>query len=150
VVSRSRGCAGMLEDGVADIEGEARHRLGAAGIELDWQLVGALPEVELPKSRALHLYRSVREASSNALRHAQPSLLRVRLRAIGDLLALELSDDGARGGELGAPGQGMRSMQQRAEALHGAIRWTRGSAGGAKVVLTVPLREDAGHSLHPG
>ena len=101
-----------------------------------------MPEIELPRGRALHLYRIVREAISNALRHARPSLLRVRLRAIGDLLALELSDDGSPDADLGIPGQGMRSMQQRAEALHGAIRWTRGSAGGAKVVLTVPLHED--------
>jgi signal transduction histidine kinase len=144
VVSRSRGCAGTLEDVLADIEREARQRLGSAGIELDWQITGALPGRDLPHGRALHLYRIVREAISNALRHAQPSLLRVRLRLIDDLLALELSDDGGRGADLGAPGQGMRSMQQRAEALHGAIRWTRGSAGGAKVVLTVPLNDAAG------
>lgn len=150
VVSRSRGCAGVLEDVLADIEGEARQRLGAAGIQLDWQLVGSMPEVDLPSERALHLYRIVREAISNALRHAQPNLLRVRVRPIDDLLALELSDDGARSGAMGAPGQGMRSMQQRAEALHGAIRWTHGSAGGAKVVLTVPLRDEDGDLPHPG
>ena len=140
VVSRARRGAAPLDEVLCEIEAEARQRLGAAGIALDWQQPESLPTLELDDQRALHLYRIVREAISNALKHAGARTLRIRVKALPALLALELTDDG-RGlqGEEGGAGRGIDGMRERAEQLHGAIRWTAGTAGGTKVLLSVPL-----------
>lgn len=138
VVTRSRGTPGTLGDVLADIRAEAVQRLAAAGIALDWQDVGELPDPELEAAQRLHLHRIVREAISNVIRHARAHTLRVRLRATPRELQLELTDDGA-GGADAASGAGMRGMRTRADELDAAIRWTHGTAGGTKVLLTLPL-----------
>lgn len=151
VASRARRGAAPLEDVLFEIEAEARQRLAGAGIELAWQQPDTLPALTLDDRRALHLYRIVREAISNALRHAGARTLRIRLKVLPQLLALELTDDG-RGlsAEAGGAGRGVASMRERAEQLHGAIRWTRGTAGGTKVVLTLPLDGDQGDHAELG
>jgi signal transduction histidine kinase len=144
VVSRTRRGAAPLSEVLCEIEAEARQRLGAADIELEWQQPETLPSMELDDERALHLYRIVREAVSNALKHAGARTIRVRVKVLARLLALELTDDG-RGlqSPSGTAGRGVDAMRERAEQLHGAIRWTQGTAGGTKVMLSVPLDQSS-------
>lgn len=145
VVTRSRGTPGTLGDVLADIRNEATQRLAAVGVGLVWQEVDEIPDPPLDIERSLHLHRIVREAISNTIRHAQARRLRVRLRFSGDQLGLELTDDGE-GVDI-APiraGTGMRSMRERAAELSGDIRWTPGTEGGTKVLLSMPLRAEAG------
>jgi len=140
VVTRSRGTPGTLGDVLADIRAETAQRLTAAGIGLDWQLADDLPDPVLDTGRALHLYRIVREAVSNVIRHARARAVRIRVGIGADQLRLELTDDGS--GMLagaGPPGRGIDSMRERAAELEGDIDWRRGTAGGTKVLLTVPL-----------
>lgn len=139
VVSRARGAASELSDVLCEIEAEARQRLAAAGLDLDWVQPDALPALSLERAQSLHLYRIVREALSNVLRHAGARTVRIRVMPLPRLLALELSDDGAGLQDAGLAGRGVQGMRDRAEQLHGAIRWTAATAGGTKVVLSVPL-----------
>lgn len=145
VVTRSRGTPGTLGDVLADIRSEATQRLAAVDIGLVWQEIDALPDPPLDTERALHLHRIVREAISNTIRHAQARRLRVRVRFSGGQLGLELTDDGE-GVENAAAraGAGMRSMRDRAAELAGDIRWTPGTEGGTKVLLSMPLQADGG------
>jgi signal transduction histidine kinase len=145
VVTRSRGTPGTLGDVLADIRNEAVQRLAAVDIGLVWQEIDVLPDPPLDTERALHLHRIVREAISNTIRHAQARRLRVRLRFSGGQLGLELTDDGE-GVEATAArtGSGMRSMRDRAAELAGEIRWTPGTEGGTKVLLSMPLQSDGG------
>jgi signal transduction histidine kinase len=140
VVTRSRGTPGTLGDVLADIRAEATQRLAAVGIALAWQAPDDLPDPLLDHGRALHLHRIVREAISNVIRHAQAQRLRVRVRAAHGELRLEITDDGS-GAALAAPtqGAGMRGMRERAVELSGDIRWTPGTEGGTKVLLSLPL-----------
>ena len=140
VVTRSRGTPGTLGDVLADIRSEASQRLAAVGIGLVWDASEDLPDPPLDTERALHLYRIVREAISNTIRHAHAGRLRVRVRVRDDRLDLELTDDGS-GAAIAAtrPGSGMRSMRERAAELEGDIRWTPGTEGGTKVLLAIPL-----------
>ncbi|TDR42540.1 histidine kinase/DNA gyrase B/HSP90-like ATPase [Tahibacter aquaticus] len=140
-VSRSRGTPGTLGDVLADIRSEARQRLAAAQMELNWVESGELPDPPLRSEQSLHLHRIVREAISNAIRHAQAASLRVRVACRGNELRLELTDDGHR--RVGE-GRGTQGMRQRAQELDGDIRWTEGTAGGTKVVLVFPLPAAAG------
>lgn len=146
VVTRSRGEPGSLEHVLDDIRREAAQRLAAAGIELAWEAPEALPEVAIEPARALHLYRIMREAISNALRHAQAQRLRVRVRVGAAQLDLELTDDGSSGPPTSPSGRGMRNMQARADQLQGAIHWLPGTLGGTKVLLSVPLEPVAATS----
>lgn len=140
VVSRSRGTPGTLGDVLAEIRNETRQRLAAANIGLDWQCPPDLPEPKLDAGQALHLYRIVREAISNVIRHAQADTVRIRIGAGRSGLNLELTDDGQGGGNVGGEhGLGVSSMRERAAELAGDIAWQAGTVGGTKVVLSMPL-----------
>ena len=144
VVTRSRGTPGTLGDVLADIRAEASQRLAAAGIALHWDAGDVLPDPALDAGRALHLYRIVREAISNVIRHAQARQLRVRVGVRGAELQVELTDDGSGAGAAApAGGRGLDTMRERAAELAGAIDWKAGTAGGTKVLLRVPLADTA-------
>lgn len=145
VVTRSRGTPGTLLETLSEIRAEASQRLAAADISLRWEQPEDLPELALTRDRSLHLYRIVREAISNAVRHARAHSLRVRIAARGSALRIELTDDGAFR-EHAAAGSGKRSMQQRAAQLEGDIAWLPGTEGGTKVLLEVPLDVSEGAS----
>lgn len=141
VVSRSRGAPGTLLQVLGEMRAEAESRLAAGDVALDWQQRDDLPDPKLDHGHALHLYRIVREAISNALRHARPGRVRIRVSALGvDELLLDITDDGPEPWRPGVgDGQGTLGMRQRASELHGSIDWGRGTTGGTKVVLRVPL-----------
>lgn len=138
VVSRTRGEPGTLQMTLGEIRREAEHRLEAAGGHLVWEEASALPDPSLAPAQSLHLYRIVREAITNALRHAHARTVRIRVRSHGTALYLDVTDDGP--GLAAQPGQGVRGMRARARELGGAVDWTAGTVGGTKVVLQFPLR----------
>jgi signal transduction histidine kinase len=138
VVTRSRGTPGTLLETLCEIRAKATQRLAAADMGLRWEQPDDLPDLVLAHERTLHLYRIVREAISNAVRHARAHSLRIRIAASDTLLRVELTDDGAFRAD-GVAGSGKRSMQQRAAQLEGDIAWLPGTEGGTKVLLEVPL-----------
>ena len=141
VVTRSRGTPGSLSDTLAEIRGETAQRLAAAGLELVWEINDDLPDPELDTARALHLHRIVREAISNVIRHARAGRVRVRTKAIGGKLLLDLTDDGGGREPSSSKGRGLDNMRERAAELAGDIDWKPGTEGGTKVLLTMPLGE---------
>ena len=97
-----------------------------------------LPDPHLDDGQALHLFRIVREAVTNALRHAHPHRIGIRSRQNGGDLVLDVTDDGP-GPKLAQTGAGTTAMRRRAEELHGSIHWDAGTEGGTKVLLRFPL-----------
>jgi two-component system, LuxR family, sensor kinase FixL len=90
---------------------------------------------------ATHLFRIAQEAVSNAIRHARPSSVTIRLATSGGRLVLEIRDDG-----IGLPknletsaGLGLRTMKYRASLL-GAQLMIRplGTGGGTIVACQLP------------
>ncbi len=82
------------------------------------------------------------EAIGNALRHASPHQIRVRLDLVGAAVRLQVSDDG-RGFDLAATARtsrrlGMASMRERAEALGGTLQVDTAPGAGTTVTLEVP------------
>lgn len=141
VVTRSRGTPGSLSDTLAEIRAETSQRLAAAGLELVWEINDDLPDPDLDTARALHLHRIVREAISNVIRHARAGRVRVRTKAIGGKLLLDLTDDGGGRKPSSSKGRGLDNMRERAAELEGDIDWKPGTEGGTKVLLTMPLSE---------
>lgn len=142
VVTRSRGTPGSLLETLAEIRNEVSQRLHAAGIGLRWELADDLTDPLLATDQVLHLYRIVREAISNVIRHAQASNVRVRVKMIDERLYLDLTDNGSGADTRSSVrGSGLGNMRERAAELAGDIRWAAGTEGGTKVLLTMPLPE---------
>jgi len=94
----------------------------------------------MPAEQALHLFRIVEEAVSNAVRHAGANSLLVRLDVGADQrLTVSVADDG-RFVEAtpGYHGNGLRGMQQRADDINGVFRLQR-NADGTTVSVEVSI-----------
>ncbi|MFC0038479.1 GAF domain-containing sensor histidine kinase [Actinomadura rayongensis] len=101
--------------------------------------------VALTEERETVVFRIVQEALYNALRHADPASVEVRLTADGGALALEVADDGTgfdpateTGGKNGG-GLGIASMTERAASVGGALTIDATPGKGTVVRLEVPL-----------
>jgi len=78
-------------------------------------------------------------AVTNALRHGHATHIRVRAKAVGQSLLLDVTDNGPGLAAEHHAGRGTDSMRNRAQQLAGTIDWTAGTRGGTKVVLEFPL-----------
>jgi signal transduction histidine kinase len=111
----------------------------AAGLVTDLRIEGEA----LPISPALDLcaYRIVQEALTNAIKHAGPAAVEVRLRWAGEMLELEISDDGRGPVASGAAasGHGIAGMRERAGLHGGSIQAGSGASGGFAVRACLPV-----------
>jgi PAS domain S-box-containing protein len=88
-----------------------------------------------------HLFRVAQEAVTNALRHAQPQRIEIRLTRTADAVKLLVSDDGKGMGTLSPrrQGLGLHIMQYRAALVHGTLKVRPSKSGGTEVSCTAPL-----------
>ena len=95
--------------------------------------------VKVPDAVVLHLFRMVEEAVQNALRHAAPKRLDIRLHRRGAGILLTVWNDGKPLCENfnATKGIGLRTMSYRAEMI-GARFEIRTQAGGTIVSCLVP------------
>jgi len=90
--------------------------------------------------KATQIYYVAREAITNAVKHACPHRIDLRLHREGGMIVLEVEDDGCgipEGVEQGE-GMGLRIMQYRSRLIHGTLHFESGPHGGALVRLLVP------------
>jgi len=139
VVSRSNQDPCSLLQALGQIREETEQRLDSAGSTLDWQQHADLPDPMLDEAQVLNLFRISREAVTNALRHGHATHIRIRARAVGNSLLLDLTDNGPGLAAQAHAGRGTVSMRSRAQQLAGTIDWIAGTIGGTKVVLEFPL-----------
>ncbi|GAA0966557.1 hypothetical protein GCM10009555_008730 [Acrocarpospora macrocephala] len=99
-----------------------------------------LDEVPLPPPAEHAVLRLVQEALSNAIKHADPASVEVRLSRSPDGVRVEIQDDGA-GFDPSEAGHGMglRLMRERVEELGGGFDLRTGPGQGTTVVAV--LRE---------
>jgi signal transduction histidine kinase len=101
---------------------------------------GKLPE-HLEKS----LFHIVNEALTNSLKHANATLVEVKMHKDGtDTLTLEINDNGI-GFDVNAAqedgGIGLKSMEERTEKLDGDLQVVSTPGNGTRVKLTVHMKE---------
>lgn len=107
---------------------------------LDVKLQVAAPPAELPAAVAQAAYRILREAVTNAIRHAGPARLTVSVRHRPGELELVVSDDGrGRTGDSRGAGRGIVGMAERAGLLGGELVAGPRPAGGFQVRARLPL-----------
>lgn len=132
--------AELGEDGLASTLQKHVHVLRRVhGKEIELEVDGSRqlrPEVEK------EVFRIAQEALSNALKHATPERIEVRLELQDGTMRLAVVDDGA-GFDPGSPRAGKRlglsSMRERAEALGGELRVTSQPGVGTTVTLEVDV-----------
>jgi len=123
-----------LEDAlVALAAGTARDR----GIVVDRRLPRDLGP--LTGEQELVVYRVAQEALGNVARHSGAARAAIGIDRRGDLLTLEVSDDG-RGIDPGQePGDGIKGMRERAALVGGRVEIGPGADGGTRVRLLLPV-----------
>jgi len=103
-------------------------------IDMDMPLTFLVDDAE----RAHVLLRCTQEIITNAVRHAEASLLRLRYRLEGDDVVLEARDDG-RGAEVATAGNGLLGMRERLAAHGGALQVETTPGHGFTVRLRLPM-----------
>jgi signal transduction histidine kinase len=100
----------------------------------------------------------VEEAVNNARKHARAKHIWVRLARNGDLIHLEIEDDGV-GFDLSSiqsnyeqrDSLGMVNLHERAEIVNGILKIDSSPGGGTRITVTVPGTIEAAERLHrPG
>ncbi|MEO1228181.1 MAG: two-component regulator propeller domain-containing protein [Myxococcota bacterium] len=116
-------------------------------------VVACSPELpDLPRSLLAVVLRVAQEATTNAIRHAQCSEIRVSVEPRARGLRLRIVDDGAGYDPAGsASGHGTRAMRERVASCRGRLQVTSVPGQGATVDVFIPLhrpRWPLGASTH--
>ncbi|EMY32375.1 two component system sensor kinase [Arthrobacter crystallopoietes BAB-32] len=128
---------------------ELVERAGRSGLQITLERplpAGLDPQVE---SAA---FRTVQEALTNVVRHAQARTVRVAVRQQGQALAVTVIDDGVGLGGA-SEGNGLRGMRERLGSLGGSLEivdLADGTRTGTKVHAQIPLGTSAGDNNSEG
>ena len=122
------GSSGVPRDSAVDVGSSLRAVVERSPLEVDarWE------SVLLPASVALALVRAVREALTNVERHAGTGAARLRVRAVGHGVAVEVTDAG-RGFDVDA-------VSEHRRGLRGSVVERMAAVGGRAEVTSRPGR----------
>jgi signal transduction histidine kinase len=140
---------GQLHDAVAELRelssGDLSTRLSGSGLAASvGDLAGRMPvpvDLDIAPLRVGHevetvAYFVIAEALANAIKHAEPTRLSVRVTA-GEEVVVSVADDGVGGADLRA-GSGLRGLQERARAVGGRLIVSEATPGGTLVEAVLP------------
>ncbi|WP_086852305.1 sensor histidine kinase [Amycolatopsis kentuckyensis] len=145
IVQEIRTAIFDLHGGAAGETGlRLRHRLHDAIAELTddapiqptVSLSGSIDTV--PTQLAEHAEAVVREAVSNAVRHADASTVSVSVTVKDDMIRIVVADDG-KGPAEGISPSGLGNLRDRAESSGGTFTWGAGPEGGVRVEWSAPV-----------
>jgi len=93
----------------------------------------------LPDHIEVTAYYVVSEALANAAKHAKASGVHVQVEPVGDVLRVDVRDDGD-GGADPARGSGLIGLKDRVEATGGTFRLESGRGEGTHLLIELPVR----------
>jgi PAS domain S-box-containing protein len=109
------------------------------GTEVALSIAGGAP-LQIDTVNLDHLFRLAQEAVTNALKHAEATLIQVKLDIQAALVTLTVADDG-----IGLPLQpistnrlGLRLMRYRADMIHAKLTITRREPHGTRITCECP------------
>jgi signal transduction histidine kinase len=107
----------------------------AAGL----RATGTVDALPLPADVGHVLYRVVQESLTNVLRHAQARTVTVSVTRDGNLVRVEVHNDGASTATGDSGGHGLAGMRERVEAVGGQLSAGPAGGGGWRVTARVPV-----------
>lgn len=123
---------------LASLRFRMEQRIRDSGLELLWD-VDLLPRWPDCSDESMgHLQHIIFETISNVLQHAQASELRLSAHADSNSITIRLEDDGM-GKQERANGNGLRTMQERAELIGASLFVGMKDGGGTAVQVVLPL-----------
>ena len=129
-----------LNDLVLRMRRFASDVLSAREIEVRFGAPDAEGSRKLDSDLRRQLYLVFKEAVNNAARHAQATRVEIDLRLDGHTAILEISDNGRGFDPAGAwPGNGLNSLQSRAQRLAGTFSIESGKGNGTRLIFRAPL-----------
>ena len=128
-----------LREAIAELGEEVGRRVGVE-VQMDLEDVGSTPALREG------LVRITREALMNAVRHGEPTLVKVEMRDV-DGPCVQITDNG-RGFDPATEKQrrkgfGLVSMEERAKAMGGTTRLVSEPQQGTKVIIQIPREAPA-------
>lgn len=99
---------------------------------------------ELPKALQLTAYRTAQEALTNISKHARCDQVTIDLTDSGNVLTLEISDNGQGFSPLeqvNPKTYGLKGLQERAKSVGGWLDVSTYSGKGTSIILSVPLND---------
>ena len=112
----------------------ARTALQAAGIEPRFDA-----SVDLPEHVEEVLAWTIREGTTNVLRHSGASTARIVVLGDGSSAAVEVIDDGHTGTATAAAGRGLAGLRERVARVGGSVEAGPAPEGGFRLRVEVPL-----------
>ena len=128
--------AALIEGGLADAVRDLADRLP---IPVHLELAA---DDAVQGTVASTAYFVLGEAVTNALRHAHPSALTIRLLTEDDNITVEVADDGS-GGAVMRADHGLRGMADRVEALGGSLVIESPAGQGTRLTARLPRAADS-------
>lgn len=126
-----------------------REALPAAAGSAEFNFIVEGTPRQLPATTANHLLRIAREAAINAMRHANPTRIEVRLHYESDGLTLEIDDDGTGFDPKQRPPAGhfgITGIRERANKIFAELEIESSPSLGTKVQLRLPSSSPANQS----
>jgi signal transduction histidine kinase len=87
------------------------------------------------------VYKAVREAVTNGIRHGKADEFRIDISISGSVLSVSVQDNGQSSGEI-VKSHGLVGMEDRAAALGGHADYSFSKSGGFEVNLELPLKKE--------
>lgn len=107
-------------------------------IDWEWDFVGDFHD--LPDTLQVTVYRVVQECTTNCVRHAQASHVKVELRRDKETIKVAVTDDGKGLSSNLVRGFGLIGMRERVSALGGRIAFDTEEGRGLQVRVLIPLK----------
>ncbi|WP_194864991.1 hypothetical protein [Alloalcanivorax profundimaris] len=141
LVDATSGDSVRLGHLITTCEGEARTRLNEAKASLRWRLIADLPNSEMVSARAVaNIMRTLREAVTNVIRHAEADEVDVEWRMERNTLIIAIADNGvAEDPSEWRAGHGTRTIHTRTGDLGGKAVWRRNHPSGSRLEVSLPL-----------
>ena len=144
-------CERLADELLTDVRGVVSALREHDGIDLQQALAALVPALPYPRVRlelapearaagvaqAQALLRCAQEGLTNALRHSGAAQIVIRLAADAGGIALSVEDDG-RAQQAPLPGNGLRGMRERLEALGGRLEFSVAEGGGLRLRAWLP------------
>jgi two-component system sensor histidine kinase UhpB len=130
-----------LDDlGLAEALRDMLHNWRDRQPEIDWEWDFAGDFHVLPDTLQVTVYRVVQECTTNCVRHAGASHVKVEVRHEGEAIKVAVTDDGIGLNANLVSGFGLIGMRERVTALGGRIAFDTEEGRGLQVRVLIPLK----------